>query len=203
MKKYFQSLSVLLVMGLVMGSTVSAAVTTGQMAPDFTLTDSHENERSLSDYKGKYVILEWVNYDCPFVKKHYNSMNMQNLQKEYTSQGVIWLSINSSAHGQQGHLHPEEINALVQEKGAAPTAFLVDADGDVGHLYGAQTTPHMYIIDPQGVLIYQGAIDSIPSPNPADIAKADNYVKDAMNAAMSGQPVSMSSTKSYGCSVKY
>ncbi|PIQ85845.1 MAG: thioredoxin family protein [Candidatus Omnitrophica bacterium CG11_big_fil_rev_8_21_14_0_20_43_6] len=184
-------------------TSVQAAVTTGAAAPDFTLTDTFEKEHSLSDFKGKYVVLEWLNHDCPFVKKHYESKNMQSLQEKYTQQGVVWLSVNSSAHGKQGHYHSEEANQLTKQKGANPTAVLIDADGDVGRLYGAQTTPHIFIINPEGHLIYQGAIDSIASANLADIKQADNYVEQTLNAAMNGQPVLASATKSYGCSVKY
>ena len=182
---------------------VSAAVTTGAPAPDFTLMDSKGQELSLSEFRGKYVVLEWVNYDCPFVRKHYQSGNMQQLQKTYTDKGVIWLSVNSSAEGKQGAYSPTEANQIMDNAGASPTAYLLDTPGEVGRQYGAQTTPHMFVINPEGVLIYQGAIDSIPSFDQADIPKATNYVAAVLDAAMVGEPVAIGATKAYGCSVKY
>lgn len=175
----------------------------GKSAPDFTLTDTHGKKHSLSDYKGKFVVLEWINHDCPFVGKHYGSGNMQKLQKKYTKKGVIWLSINSSAPGKQGHCSPEKANKLTKEKDAAPTAVLLDPDGKVGKLYGAKTTPHMFIINPEGILIYNGAIDDKPSTNVADIAKAKNYVQTALDEALAGKKVTIRATQPYGCSVKY
>jgi len=155
---------------LVLVSTAAwAQVASNQAAPNFTLTDSNGQKHSLSDYKGKFVVLEWFNPECPFVKKHYDSGNMPNLQKEYTSRGVVWLSINSSAPGKQGSYTPQGFNEYVKAKGASPTAVLIDADGKVGHLYGAKTTPHMFIIDPRGILIYQGAIDDTPGTDMADL----------------------------------
>ena len=193
-----------LFMGLLLAApAVYAAVETGKPAPNFTLTDTQGKSRSLSDFKNQYVVLEWVNHDCPFVKKHYNSGNMQALQKEYTAKGVIWLSINSSAPNQEGHVTADAAEALTKEKKASPTAFLLDSDGKVGKQYGAQTTPHMFVINPDGVLIYQGAIDSKPSVDPADIPSAKNYVKAALDEAMNGNAVTDVATKSYGCSVKY
>lgn len=183
--------------------SVRAAVNTGETAPDFTLTDTNGQSHSLSDFKGKFVVLEWLNHDCPFVKKHYDSGNMQGLQKEYVAKDVIWLSINSSAAGKEGNYSPEESNELTKEKDAASTAVLLDPDGQVGKLYGAKTTPHMFVVSPQGLLIYQGAIDDRPSADPADIPTSVNYVKAALDEALSGKAVSVSTTKSYGCSVKY
>lgn len=180
-----------------------AAVITGETAPDFTLNDTNGKTHSLSDFKGKFVVLEWLNHDCPFVQKHYVSGNMQGLQKEYTAKEVIWLSINSSAEGREGNYPAEKANDLTKEKDAAPTAVLVDANGKVGKVYGAKTTPHMFVVSPQGLLIYQGAIDDKPSADPADIASSKNYVKAALEEALAGQAVSESTTKSYGCSVKY
>lgn len=199
MKKFLLTLTAL---GLA-ASSVFAQVTTNEPAKDFTLKDTKGVEHSLSQHKGQYVVLEWVNHQCPFVVKQYGSGNMQSLQKEFTDKGVVWLSINSSAEGKEGYTDAAAADRLTQEKGAAPTAFLLDTDGRVGKMYGAQTTPHMYIIDPQGVLIYQGAIDNIASADQSDIAKAQNYVKSALNEAMAGNPVSVSTTKSYGCGVKY
>ena len=167
--------------------------------------DNNGAERTLSDYRGQYVVLEWLNHGCPFVKKHYKMkyQNMQGLQKEFTGKGVIWLSIISSAKGKQGFMTPEEANEAVREKQASPTAVLFDPEGKVGRLYGAKTTPHMFVINPKGKLIYQGAIDDKSSFRAATIKKANNYVRLSLNEAMSGRPVSNPVTKPYGCSVKY
>jgi peroxiredoxin len=186
-----------------MGTPLQADVNVGEKAPDLTLSDIEGRSHTLSHYQNKFIILEWTNYDCPFVQKHYKSGNMQKLQKEYTAQGVVWLSINSSAPGKQGHYSPEDWKQLTQEKAAVPTAVLLDTDGAVGHKYVAKATPHMFIINPDGVLIYQGAIDSIPSTDLADIPRAQNYVRMALNEAMAGKAVSIPATQSYGCSVKY
>jgi len=192
------------IVGLTMfGTLATAEVETNKPAPDFTLTDSKGIEHHLSDYKGKYVVLEWVNFDCPFVKKHYQSGNMQSLQKQLTSEDVIWLSINSSAEGKQGNYTPEQINEIMNNSHAVPSAYLIDANGEVGRMYGAKTTPHMFIVNPDGTLIYQGAIDDQPTFDPADIAKAKNYVLSAMAAAKSGQAIQEPTTTSYGCSIKY
>lgn len=181
----------------------AAELAVGQAAPDFTLTDVRGGERSLSEHRGRFVVLEWTNHGCPFVVKHYDSNNMQKLQQTYTEQGVVWLTINSSAPGKQGHHSPEEWTGILEEKGSAATATLLDADGTVGRLYGAKTTPHMYVIDPSGVLIYQGAIDSVASTNVDDVPTARNHVAAALDEAMAGTAVSVPSTKAYGCSVKY
>ena len=202
MIKKFLLFTVLIGFGL-MAQISEAGVNIGETAPDFTLTDTNGVAHSLSQYKGKFVVLEWFNYDCPFVHKHYDGGNMQGLQKEYTGKDVVWLSINSSAEGKEGFYSPEETNAMSKETGAAPTAILLDSDGKVGKLYGAKTTPHMFVISQQGVLIYQGAIDSKPSADSADIATSVNYVKQALDEAIAGKAVSEPSTKSYGCSVKY
>ncbi len=185
------------------GSLIYAQVKTGEPAPDFMAADIKGTTHSLSDFKGKYVILEWFNYDCPFVKKHYGSGNMQALQKEYTDKGSVWLAIDSSAEGQQGYYTPQEAMKLSEERNSAATAIFLDPSGEIGKLYGAKTTPHMFIINPEGVLIYQGAIDDISSADAADIAGSVNYVKAAMDEASAGKPVTNSNTKSYGCSVKY
>ena len=182
---------------------VQAAVNIDQAAPQFGLVNSAGEQVNLADYKGKYVILEWTNHLCPYVKKHYESNNMQDLQKKYTEQDVVWLSIISSAPGKQGHVSPEKADMLTSDRGAAPTHVLFDPEGTVGKMYAAKTTPHMYIIDPQGTLRYAGAIDSIKSANPADIAKADNYLEMGMSALLSGEQVSKKLTPPYGCSVKY
>src|SRR3990167_3820193 len=180
-----------------------AEVIVGEAAPNFTAQDTNGKSQSLSDYKGKYVVLEWFNHDCPFIKKHYNSGNMQKLQKDYTQKGVIWLSLCSSAPDKQGNYSAEELNQMAQAKGASPTAIIRDADGAIGRLYGAQTTPHLFVINPDGNLIYQGAIDDKPTTDATDIVTSKNYVAAALDAAMSGNPIETSATKSYGCSVKY
>jgi len=184
-------------------SSSFAQVAVNQAAPNFTLIDTNGQKHSLSDYKGKFVVLEWFEPDCPFIKKHYNSGNIPHLQKQYTAKGVVWLSIDSSAVGQQGNYSPQALNKWMADKGGAPTAIFIDADGKVGHLYDAQTTPSLFIINPQGNLIYQGAIDDTPTPDIEDLKTAKNYVSAALDAAMNGKPVAVTTTKSYGCSVKY
>lgn len=188
---------------LLAASAASAAPKIGAPAPDFTLPGSDGKSHALSALKGKYVVLEWTNHECPFVRKHYGSGNMQALQKELTGQGAAWLTIISSAPGEQGHVDAQQANVLTESRGAAPSAVLLDPAGDVGRAYGAKTTPHMYLVDPQGVLVYMGGIDSIPSSDPADIARATPYVKTAFAEAKAGKPVSNPSTRPYGCSVKY
>lgn len=198
--------TIVLVTGLALAlctAPVLAKVSTGAPAPDFTLTDTNGQEHSLSDFKGKFVVLEWTNYQCPFVVKHYSQGHMQKLQKKYTGKDVVWLTVCSSAPGKQGYVTPQQANAMMREQEWSSTAMLLDPQGDVGQLYGAKTTPHMYVINPQGTLLYQGAIDSIRSANPTDIEKADNYVKMALGAAMKGEAVAVSDTRPYGCSVKY
>lgn len=172
-------------------------------APDFKGTDSNGQTHTLDQYKGKYVVLEWANEGCPYDQKHYLSGSMSNLQKHWTGKGVIWLSVISSAKGQQGYFTPAESHAYVKKVNAAPTAVLLDPSGTIGKLYGAKTTPHIFIIDPTGKLIYQGALDNKPTPDFADLKGADNYLNDALNAAMAGKPVPVAVTAPYGCSVKY
>jgi len=179
------------------------AVETGQPAPGFTLKSIEGKDVNLSDYKGKFVVLEWVNHGCPFVVKHYDSGNMPALQKEYTAKDVVWLSICSSAEGKQGYETPEDWKKLNEEKKGAASAILLDSEGTVGQAYGAKTTPHMYVVNPDGTLIYQGAIDNKPSTDQDDIPGAKNYVKTALDEAMAGKPVTTGTTKSYGCGVKY
>lgn len=175
----------------------------GAPAPDFELSDLSGQKRHLSDFKGKIVVLEWFNSGCPFVKKHYNSKNMQKLQKEATDQGVVWLTITSSAEGRQGYASPQEHLETVKNFDAHPTAFLPDPLGTVGKLYGAKTTPHMFVIDSKGVLAYEGAIDDKASDDVNDIPTAKNYVTEAIKELQSGGKVSVPTTTSYGCSVKY
>ena len=190
---------------LAMGLTlpVFAAVEPGEEAPDFTLTDSKGTSHKLSDFRGKIVVLEWLNHECPFVKKHYSGGDMQKLQKEYTAKGVVWLSIISSAPGKQGHRTGPQAEADTKDKNAAPTAVLLDPSGEVGKKYDAKTTPEMFVLDKEGKILYAGAIDSIKSTDSADIAKAENHVRQALDAALAGQPVPTPKTKPYGCSVKY
>ena len=202
MKTFIAAVVIGLVAGL--GATLPAQeAAVGKRAPEFSLTDINGKTNALSSFKGKFVVLEWSNFDCPFVKKHYGSGNMQRLQKTYTEKGVVWLTVNSSAPGKQGNYPPEKWNEMIKEKAAVPTAVLLDPDGTVGRLYGAKTTPHIFIINPDGDLIYMGAIDDQPSFEPATVKTARNYVEAALNAAMSGKPVETTTTQSYGCSVKY
>jgi peroxiredoxin len=180
-----------------------AGVEVGQSAPDFSLPDTNGQTRQLSQYKGKWVVLEWYQPDCPFVKKHYGSGNMQALQKEFTAKGVVWLSIDSSAPGEEGNYPADKLNQIATSQGAARTALLLDPQGKVGHDYGAKTTPDMYIINPEGKLVYEGAIDNKPTTVVADIKTATNYVKVALDSSMTGKSVSQTVTRPYGCSVKY
>ena len=184
-------------------SSAMAQIKSNEKAPDFTLQDHKGNTHILSNYQGQTVVLEWVNYDCPFVKKHYNAGNMQNLQKKYTEEGVIWLSINSSAKGKQGNFAADEITKRILDQQAEPTAYLIDEDGTVGKLYNAKTTPHMFIIDTKGTLIYQGAIDDDPSVWGSDPHQAHNYVRTVLEKHLAGLKSPIDETKAYGCSVKY
>jgi peroxiredoxin len=179
------------------------AARVGQRAPDFVATDSNGKTHTLSEFAGKYVVLEWTNNGCPYTQKHYSSGNMQNLQRQWTSRGVVWLTVISSAPGEQGYMTAAQENSYVQKASAAPTAVLLDPKGTLGHLYDAKTTPDMYVINPQGVLIYEGAIDDRASTDTSDIKGAKNYVDMALNEAMSGKQVGTAATRSYGCSVKY
>ena len=184
--------------------TLSAtAAKVGDPAPDFTGTDTHGEQHKLSDYRGKFVVLEWTNNGCPYTKKHYNSGNMQSLQKEWTAKGVIWLTILSSAPGEQGYMTAAEENAYIGKVHADPTAAILDPKGVIGREYEARTTPHMFVIDPSGKLIYAGAIDDHATTDPDDIKSSKNYVSEALSEAIAGKPVAVSSTRPYGCSVKY
>jgi len=184
-------------------SAGNAAAIVGKQAPPIELRDSNGKTVRLDAFKGKFVVLEWVNFECPFVRKHYGSENMQKLQKDYAEKGVVWLTICSSAQGKQGHVTGKQANTIVAEKGAAPSRFLLDPKGSVGKSYGAKTTPHMFVIDPKGTVVYNGAIDDKPSTNKADIATATNYLVAALDSAMSGEAVEIAVTQPYGCSVKY
>jgi peroxiredoxin len=182
-------------------ATDSPAV--GTNAPDFSLIDSKGKTQSVSQYKGKYVVLEWFNPECPFVKKHYGSGNMQKLQEQFTGKGVVWLTIDSNAPGLEGYLTAEQANAKMAEWKTKQSALVLDPDGKAGRSYGAKNTPHMFVINPEGKIVYEGAIDSKATPNPSDIANSTNYVKVALEESMGGKTVSNANTKPYGCSVKY
>jgi alkyl hydroperoxide reductase subunit AhpC len=180
-----------------------ATAKVGDSAPEFTATASNGKTVRLTDYRGKYVVLEWHNNGCPYVGKHYNSGNMQRLQKQWTSQGVVWLTILSSAPGKQGYVTASEENGYLVKMQAAPTAALLDPTGEIGHLYDAKTSPQMVVINPQGVVIYSGAIDDRPTTDLQDVQGATNYVSLALEQAMAGKPVQTPATRPYGCSVKY
>lgn len=179
------------------------AAEVGKPAPAFDVQDINGKEQSLAQYQGKIVVLEWTNPDCPFVRKHYGSGNMQKLQQYALGKSVIWLSINSGAAGKEGSLDAAGAKAKIASTGAHETAYILDPEGALGKLYGAKATPHMFVIDPKGTLVYAGAIDDKPTPDPDDIKTADNYVKDAIDALLAGQPIKVSQTRAYGCSVKY
>ena len=175
----------------------------GQPAPDFSVTDASGKTQSLSAYKGKTVVLEWNNPQCPFVRKHYAAGNMQKQQEEAAAAGVVWLTVNSNAKGKEGYVDAEGAKEFLEKNGAHPTAYLLDSEGSVGKLYGARTTPHMFVIDDKGKLRYMGGIDSIASTDPEDIGKATQYVRQALAELAAGKPVSVSTSEPYGCSVKY
>ena len=181
---------------------LAATATVGQPAPDFSTKDTSGKAHKLSDFKGKLVVLEWTNPGCPFVVKHYQG-NMQALQKEFTAKGVVWLAVNSTSLDAADYQAPLQLAGWMKGKGGAPTATLMDEPGSIGQLYGAKTTPHMYIVNPQGLLVYAGAIDSIASAREADIKNASNYVRQGLNEALGGKPVSLATTRAYGCSIKY
>jgi peroxiredoxin len=202
MRRPFLSLMALAALALVPARARAGAVV-GEAAPDFTLQDSKGAKHTLSSYKGKLVVLEWVNYECPFVKRHYDTGNMQRLQRTYTGKGLVWLSVNSSAPGKQGHFAPDVVEAMFKERKAAASAYLLDSDGTVGRAYGAKTTPHMFVIDASGKLIYAGGIDDKPSTDPADVPGPKSYVQAALDEALAGKPVSTPTSTPYGCSVKY
>ncbi|MBE7366980.1 thioredoxin family protein [Ramlibacter pallidus] len=186
-----------------LASAAQAVPSVGQAAPDFQLRDAAGKTVKLSDYRGKHVVLEWTNPGCPYVKKHYNSGNMAATQQDAVAKGVVWLSINSTEKSSGDYMEPAKLVAWQQERKVRPTATLMDEEGTAGKAYGARTTPHMYIVDPQGKLVYAGGIDSIPSSNADDIPKAVNYVRQALAEATAGKPVTAATTRPYGCSIKY
>ena len=206
MQKFQRTLAHTVIAGAFIAGGASAAlaqVQPGKPAPDFALQDSAGKTVKLADYKGKTVVLEWTNQDCPYVRKHYGGGNMQQLQKDAAAKDVVWLTISSSAPGQQGHVNALEADELTKSRKAAPAAFLFDPDGKVGHAYDARTTPHMYVIDKAGVLAYMGAIDDKPTANLADLKTARPYLKEAVEAVLAGETVKVASTRAYGCSIKY
>lgn len=192
-----------LAFGFGLAAPALAAPQIGKPAPAFTAVDSNGKQHSLGDYKGKTVILEWTNHGCPYVQKHYDTGNMQALQKETAADGAVWLTLISSAPGKQGYVSGEKANELTEKRGAAPTAVLFDPTGKIGKSYGAKATPHMYIIDAEGTLRYMGAIDDKPTTDKKSVEGATNYVKVALSELKAGKAVSTPVTKAYGCSVKY
>jgi len=189
--------------GVLMTATAHATPEIGKPAPQFSAADSNGKTVTLSEYRGKIVVLEWTNDGCPYVKKHYGSGNMQSLQKDAAAKGIVWLSIVSSAPGKQGYVDGAAANELTKSRGASPAAVLLDPEGLIGHLYDARTTPHMFIVDQAGTLAYMGGIDDKPTSNPDDIASAKNFVRVALDEVMAGKPVAEAVTRPYGCSVKY
>jgi peroxiredoxin len=202
MKEWLVARTVLAV-AFLLCSWIAWAARVGEPAPQFTATDTNGKVHTLSEYRGKYVVLEWTNRGCPYTQKHYKSGNMQNLQREWTSRGVVWLTVISSAPGKQGYVTATDENAYLKEANAAPTAVLLDPTGALGHVYDAKTTPHMFIINAQGILVYNGAIDDRATTDTGDVNGAKNYVSIALSEAISNKPVSNPTTRPYGCSVKY
>ena len=184
-------------------SNAHSAPTPGQKAPEFKAVDVSGRAVALSDFMGKYVVLEWFNPGCPFVRKHYNSGNMPATQKDALAKGAVWLAINSTERESSDWMSPSQLVRWQGEKASAPSATLLDEDGSIGRAYGARTTPHLYIVNPQGQLVYAGGIDSIPSARADDIARATNYVKQGLGEAAAGKAISVAASQPYGCSIKY
>jgi hypothetical protein len=203
MRIFFCFLVALSALAAIPTSTAVLPAAVGQPAPDFTLRDHDGKTHSLSGLKGKFVVLEWVNYNCPFVRAQYNSGSMPALQRTYASKGVVWLSICSSASGKEGYFEAGEIRTRLEQMKAAPSAYLVDAQGEVGRLYAAKSTPTMFVVDPRGILIYAGGIDDTPTTDPAEVVRSRNYVREALDLALAGRPLEVTYSRSYGCSVKY
>jgi peroxiredoxin len=202
MRRTFAQISVCILLVATAQVAMSAAKV-GQPAPDFSGTASDGKSYHLADYRGKFVVLEWHNNGCPYTRKHYNSGNMQNLQKQWTARGVVWFTVISSAPGKQGYVNANDENTYMSKMGAAPTAALLDPTGSIGHLYDAKTTPQMIVINPQGVIVYDGAIDNRPTSDLKDIQGATNYVTLALEQSLAGKNVDTAATRPYGCSVKY
>jgi hypothetical protein len=209
MKKIALLVSLMLISILMINLTadterdLSVNAVVGEPAPDFEVIDANGTMRSLSEFEGQFVILEWLNHGCPFIQKHYNGNNMQALQKKYTDQDVVWLSVISSAPGTQGYMEADEARQSIEDHNASPTAILLDPEGEMGHAYDSRVTPHMFIIDPDGVLRYNGAIDDKPSARPSSLEGAHNYIDAAMSSLMNGEEVDVKTNTPYGCSVKY
>ncbi len=193
----------MLAAALTFAAPLFAKPVVGEPAPDFSVTDASGKTQTLADYKGRTVVLEWNNPECPFVGKHYGARNMQTQQADAAAQGVVWLTVNSGAKGKQGHFDAAGATAYVAKVHGNEAAYLLDADGKVGHAYDAKTTPHMYVIDKDGVLRYMGGIDSIASTDVEDIPKATQYVRQALAELAAGKAVSVPTSEPYGCSVKY
>jgi peroxiredoxin len=202
MRRTFAQISVWILL-LATAQVAMSAAKVGQPAPDFSGTASDGKSYHLADYRGKFVVLEWHNNGCPYTRKHYNSGNMQNLQKQWTARGVVWFTVISSAPGKQGYVNANDENTYMSKMGAAPTAALLDPTGSIGHLYDAKTTPQMIVINPQGVIVYDGAIDNRPTSDLKDIQGATNYVTLALEQSLAGKNVDAAATRPYGCSVKY
>ena len=193
----------LIAVSLFAAAGTAAAVTAGQPAPAFSATDVNGKTVSLADFKGKYVVLEWNNPNCPFVIKHYSSGNMQALQKRFGADNVAWLAVNSTAEMHSDYMAPDKLAAWFKQHNSAPTAVLMDTKGDLGRAFGAKVTPHMYVVDSKGTVIYAGAIDDKRSANPEDVKSATNYVVAALTDARSGKPVATAASNAYGCTIKY
>jgi peroxiredoxin len=197
-----RSMALMTTLALIAGGSALAS-TPGTAAPDFTIVDTAGKAVKLADYRGKFVVLEWTNPECPFVRKHYTSNNIQALQKEWGAKDVVWLAINSTNTSSSEYKSGGEMASWMNSQGAAPRATLIDGTSATGRAYGAKTTPHMFVIDPSGKLVYNGAIDDRRSTNPADVKSANNYVRAALTEATAGKPVTVASTTPYGCTVKY
>lgn len=188
---------------LLLAATAQAAPAVGQPAPEIALKDAAGKTVKLSDFRGRHVVLEWTNPGCPYVRKHYDSGNMAATQQDATARGAVWLSINSTEKSSYDYVEPAKLAAWQKERKVQPTATLMDEEGSAGKAYGARTTPHMYIVDPKGTLVYAGGIDSVASSNPHDIQRAVNYVRQGIAEAVAGKPISAATTRPYGCSIKY
>jgi hypothetical protein len=196
-------LSSMIAAAVLVAANAALAAAPGTAAPGFTITDTAGKAVKLADYRGKYVVLEWTNPECPFVRKHYDSGNMQGLQKEWGAKEVVWLAVNSTNQSHAEYRSPAAMSGWMRTQGAAPAATLLDGTSATGRAYAAKTTPHMFVVDPAGTIIYAGAIDDKRSANPADAKTANNYVRAALTEALAGKPVTVASTTPYGCSVKY
>jgi peroxiredoxin len=203
MEMHMRMTTILASAALALVSNAAFAASAGQPAPDFSATDSTGKTVRLSDFKGKYIVLEWTNPECPFVRKHYDSANMQSLQKEWAAKDVVWLSVNSTSRSSFEYKTGAQMNSWMQSQGAAQKAVLIDSDSATGRQYAAKTTPHMFVVDPKGQIVYAGAIDDKRSARPEDVKTSNNYVRLALTESMAGKPVSTPNTTPYGCSVKY